>query len=301
MTSVTRAIAGRRSRAASSVPAAPPARPVTEVVATLAGAVGLSGSLLFYFGWARAASTFGYFGVDASAVDLSFRDYVLRSVGSAYWPATVGAAAALLALGGHRLLLDRASARARRIVGITLAGIGGLAALAGIAAVLHAIVFHTDWPVVPVLLLTGTALLRYGPALANKVPMLRADRPAQSGLVAGLLVLLVFWTLSSYAAYRGQRVAEEIATHLSARPAIVVFSGDELLLHGNGVTAVPTGRTGVRYGWCYTGLRLLVRSGDRYLLLPEQWQRGRDPVIVLPALDRIRVEYVRSHTRPACG
>ena len=70
-----------------------------EWVTTVAGATTLVGALLYYFGWARASTTFSYFGIEAEVLGLSFQDYLLRSVRSTYQPLLVVAGVTLGFLG----------------------------------------------------------------------------------------------------------------------------------------------------------------------------------------------------------
>jgi hypothetical protein len=43
-------------------------------------------AILYYFGWARARAQFIYFAVDQKELGLSTTDYLLRSIGGAFWP-----------------------------------------------------------------------------------------------------------------------------------------------------------------------------------------------------------------------
>src|SRR3954447_24345850 len=109
--------------AGSRAPRRPAPRPwnlsrVLELVAGIGGAAGVTGALLYYFGWARSAALFGWFGVDVGVLELSFQDYLLRSVLSAFWPAVAVAVVALLALLAYRLL---ARSRRRVLLGRALA------------------------------------------------------------------------------------------------------------------------------------------------------------------------------------
>jgi hypothetical protein len=300
LTGLQRRVAGGRA------PRRPDRRPwdlarVLEVVAGLGGAAGLTGALLYYFGWARSSALFGWFGVDVGVVKLSFQDYLLRSVGSAYWPfATVGVVA-LLALGVHRILVR---ARGRAALGRALALSGGLLVLVGLAAVARWITFLTTWPVVPTGMLTGVLLLIYGIRLAGPGTVSRT--PVAEALVSWrlpvgvVLVSLTFWSVAGYATYRGVARAEAIAEDLSESPGVLVFSTEELRLVGSGVHTEELGPPDSTYRWCHSGLRLLIGSGGSYFLLPEHWKRGRDSVIVLAEGDRVRVEYMPTRAPTVC-
>jgi hypothetical protein len=277
-----------------------------ETAARVAGLTGLAGALLFYFGWARAASTFSYFGIELDVLDLSFRDYVLRSVGSAYWPAAMALVVLLLGLVVHQVLRQRQNAVA---IGLPLVVLGAIAMALGAAAVGGVVSFRTAWPVVPVLLLSGSVVAAYGAWWLRRRTVMRpvvagADPSGESvvrAIVTMLIVLLGFWTVSSYASYRGLQVAQDLATNLRGRPAVVLLSSKDLHITGSGTLGVEGGDGSTHYRYCYTGLRLLIRSGGRYFLAPEEWRRGRDPVIVVPDSNDVRFDFYKTTTAPRCG
>ena len=45
------------------------------------------------------------------------------------------------------------------------------------------------------------------------------------------------------------------------------------------------------YRYRYVGVRLLTRSGGKYLLLPEEWSRVTGAAIVLPDSPSLRFEF----------
>jgi hypothetical protein len=47
------------------------------------------------------------------------------------------------------------------------------------------------------------------------------------------------------------------------------------------------------YRFRYSGLRLLVHSGDSYFLVPASWPRDHAAVIVLRESESIRFEYAK--------
>ena len=70
------------------------------------------------------------------------------------------------------------------------------------------------------------------------------------------------------------------------RPAAILVCW----LAGTGITAAVSVAP-ARYRHCYTGLRLLLRSGGRFFLLPEHWTPGQAPVLVVAESDSVRVEF----------
>lgn len=104
------------------------------------------------------------------------------------------------------------------------------------------------------------------------------------GMVAGL------WTVYGYAEHVGHRRATEFAADLPAKPGIVIYSAQRISLIGPGVTFEELQDPDSKYHYRYIGFRLLVRSADKFLLLPAQWQHGRDHVIFLQDGNDVRID-----------
>lgn len=104
------------------------------------------------------------------------------------------------------------------------------------------------------------------------------------GLIAGL------WAVGLYGDHVGTRLATDVAAHLSTRPEVAVYSTERIELNGPGIAVAEIKIPDTRYHYRYTGLRLLVRSSDRFLLLPVMWQRRHDRVLLLRDDDKIRVD-----------
>ncbi|MGH7869349.1 MAG: hypothetical protein ACREP9_17360 [Candidatus Dormibacteraceae bacterium] len=151
----------------------------------------------------------------------------------------------------------------------------------------------------PIFLLLAVSLLgyiehlraRYAEALsAVKIPWPTPSSwiyiPAllMVGVVAGL------WITSQYAEYVGTQLATEVVAGLPVRPGITVYSTERIALSGNGVVVKEITGPDVKYRYQYIGLRLLVRSGDKFLLLPSKWQRGRDRVFFLRDDNSVRID-----------
>jgi hypothetical protein len=282
-----------------------PARPAqyyVELIASFAGAAGLFGALLFYFGWTRVAATYRYFGIEIGLLDLSFQDYLLRSIRSTYFPllgiGVLGLGAVLL----HGRIIGFARARA---LGVGLVVLGVVGVLVGLVANVGLVTFRSTWPIVPAILLAGTLACVYGAVLlyrstANATAGTGSIPIAARLLAASVLLLLVFWLVSSYASNRGIRNATAIVRELAARPGVVLLSEQDLHLRGSGLTVQALSGDDAAYRYCYSGLRYLIRSGSRHFLLPEYWQRGRDPVLVIRDSDSIRFEYFSSASSTRC-
>ncbi|GAA3384616.1 hypothetical protein [Cryptosporangium minutisporangium] len=270
-----------------------------EVVTTIAGTVTLTGAILFYFGWARTAAAFGYFGIDLSVLDLSFRDYLLRSVNSAFGVLGTAVGLTLVALLAHRYVLEELQQNPRlvKVLGQVLLGAGALAVLVGVLAAIGLAARLAAWPVAPPALLIGLALGIYGSHLTGRAraeidPTPRTPpAPSMYGLLAVVAVLLIFWTTSSYASYGGNLAARRLAADVDSRPHVVIYSKTDLGLSGPGTSPRSLPRASGRYRFRYDGLRLLIKSGERFFLLPAGWTRARGSVLVIRDSPDIRVEF----------
>ena len=76
-------------------------RTVLETVTSILAPIGVITALLYYFGWVRSGSFFGYFGLDQRVLRLSSQDYLVRSANVAFRPILVLLAVSAAALWGH--------------------------------------------------------------------------------------------------------------------------------------------------------------------------------------------------------
>jgi hypothetical protein len=151
--------------------------------------------------------------------------------------------------------------------------------------------------ILPLLLILSVGLLGYVAYVRSTYPHVFAiTTPSTSpsrtyiltllalGLVAGL------WTVSLYGVQVGSQLAANIAAGLSTRPGVVVYSTERIALGGPGIVVAEIAQPGAKYHFQYTGLRLLVRAPDKFLLLPSRWQHGRDRVLLLRDDNSIRID-----------
>jgi hypothetical protein len=238
-------------------------------------------ALLFYFGWARTRATFGYFGIDVSLLGFSTSDYLLRSVNAAFRPLLVVGLAALVAAALHqrwRGVIQRA-ATPLGIVGVVLVAIG----LSGLV--------WTDWGSelgawLPVCLAAGFGLLAYRVTLVSRRP------GAELVLLSGLAVLGVFWAVSLYAEQVGRDRATAFARSLAAREELVLYSKERLAIQGPGINVTELRFADSAYRFRYAGLRLLLHSDGRYLVLPAGWTHGGAAAFLIPDGAGMRTEVI---------
>jgi hypothetical protein len=263
------------------------------VLAGLASQAVILTAVLFYFGWARAKATYGYFGIDISVLDFSAPDYVLRSVSTAFPLLVATGLAGLAAMIVHERLRPRLPGRAgtadRLARAATWAG-GGLVAAGLALAVALTGPGGSDFPG-PAVLLIGCALIVYGIAIRIRY----GSRDESRFLVAMTMMAAValLWTVTAYADYVGIQVAKQIRAGLPAAAEVTVYSAANLSISGPGISPSRINAPNAEYRFRYSGLRILISSGGHYFLVSRDWQPGKGAVIVLPAADsgNIRVEF----------
>jgi hypothetical protein len=263
-------------------------------------------AILFYFGWVRASTTFGYFGVDVErTVGLSSSDYILRSSTVVFTPLAGLVLLALVILLGFRITDGYLVRPAhRRLLKQVSTGVAIAAAVFLLIA--GVLLLRVSWlggaPVVkPILLAVGALLAGYathlrrlpgGPGRSRQSGGSALFRDLYRGTCVALLVLALFWATSILAYNQGLGVAHTIERTLINRTGVVVYSHDNLFISGRGINVVSLNPSSSTYRLRYTGLRLLARTADGgYLLLPRGWTHtDGNPVYVVSAADGIRVD-----------
>lgn len=291
----SREVSREDSPAAAQVPARRPQGPglagITGAVAWLASQAVVLTAVLFYFGWARAKATYGYFGVDISVLNFSTSDYILHSVDAAFPLLVAVGLLGLAAMILHEQLrpgladVKRADLLAQGAVRVG----GALVAVGFILALYLTGPGGSDfWG--PAVLLIGCALTAYAFAVRNKYGTPNGPWFLVAMASMGLLALL--WTTTAYANYAGTQLAEEIRSGLPSAAEVTVYSAADLVISGPGITMSTIQAPDSMYHFRYSGLRMLVSSGGQYFLLPSGWRQGQGSVIVLPAGGgNIRVEF----------
>jgi hypothetical protein len=252
--------------------------------------------LLYYFGWARTSAEAHQLGLDDSLFGYSTQDYILRSISSMYWPLFIGAAALLIGLFVHGVVTAGLDAtppgtsrvRAARILWATSALLGSLLLVLGIVgardrepsrfvslaapiAVTASIVF---------LAYAAYLLARYEPRFNSSGAALQARSlaPAAWSLIAALLLLSLFWSVSHYAGVRGIDLAVEAERRIASQPDVTIYSAQRLNLQQPVVENYIAG-TDTAYHYVYSGLKLLFRSQNNYFLRPADRSDPRNIII----------------------
>jgi hypothetical protein len=112
-------------------------------------------------------------------------------------------------------------------------------------------------------------------------------------LILVLLAFAVFWNVERLARVVGEEYAAQITANPRQLLAVTIYSPKSLELHLPGVQETRLGNPESAYRYRYDGLRLVQRSGDRYLLMSERWDARTGRVVVLRDSDAIRMEFTR--------
>lgn len=152
--------------------------------------------------------------------------------------------------------------------------------------------------VLPLLLMFGTSVLGYVAHLRSrrpdKFPVATLVLPATPSRVYILTLLALgllggLWAVSLYGNRVGTSRAAEFAHQLQDQPGVTVYSTERLALNGPGITIAEIPQP-AKYHYQYTGLRLLIRAPDKFLLMPAKWQHGRDRIFLLRDDNSIRID-----------
>lgn len=268
-----------------------------------------------WYGYELALARGRYFGLDPTVIDFSTREYVLRSVVAVLGPMLVLLVAVAALMWWHQAvqvalhkLADRPSWRTSlQVAAIGLVLIGIVLVIEGLRAVRSSTVLP-QYPVLRSLLVgAGVLAVTYGAWMfrqAGKKLSTTCSEPrpfvpsravrhwhwAGYGITAAAVIVSLFWAFSVAAEQRGVNDAAELyRTGFSRLPGVVVYSSTRLSI--DGVSEVAVGDKGSTYQWRYSGLRLLVRSKDRYFMVPASWTPGTSSALALDEAPGLRFEF----------
>jgi hypothetical protein len=274
-------------------PAADERRPpdLMKFITSIGSPIALATALLFYFGWVRSEEQAKAFGADASVFAMSTQDYVLRSINVLFFPLILLLLAGLLV---HRLDRNlRIGPLPPWLPGLAQALKFSWAAFLVLGIVLYAVAGRFGDVTLPF----WVALAILGPVYGTVLRRLTTgDRERYSRLTVALLAALVtvtlFWQTERLASLGGEALAQDIQDNMSDRlQSIRLFSAKDLHIAGPGIRTTTFTDANSAYGYEYSGLYLLQRSGDKYFLLTDGWDNDTGRLIVLPDSATIRVEF----------
>jgi hypothetical protein len=297
MAEIDRLDTSPESAAADQAEMAPPrsAADVLYLVTTIGSPIALGTALLVYFGWVRTKVQTQALGYDSSILDFSTTDYILKSINVLSVPLALLLIVALALTGMHQHMVVPASKRVQsRAILLHLArllrmswilwGLVGIVLLPLVAPAPRGFV-------IPISLTLSLLCAVYGRTLQKKLADVEPWSSANKMLVVALLTFAVLWDAERVARTMGEGFAAQIAADPQELIAVTVYSTKSLGIDAPGVLEEKSSRGDTQYPYSYKGLRLLERSGSRYFLINDQWDKNQGRVIVLPETDNIRMEF----------
>jgi len=299
MTSATEPVAPPRNEPAATIQVLTPA--LVAVFTSIASQAALITALLFFYGRVRTGAFYGYFGIGTHALGFSTSDYVIGSLNATLPPVIVCALAILAVLATARHLgqaVDFIQARPHlnraTVIAIAVVIVVCVAVLVNGIVPSSYTAYSRGYPM-PIAVIGIAAAVGVGRRLL--LPGTRwpdsTDR-MWSMAVATFALAGVLWIADLYAGADGEREARDTANTLRSPTStqFVFYSAERLLISGSGVQSNEIVTPGSRYHFQYSNLRLLIRTPSEYIVLPAEWQKGRDPVIVVPADDSVRFDLI---------
>lgn len=258
---------------------------VLSVVSPLA----VGSVLLFYFGWVRTKTEAAALGYDSKILEFTTADYVLRSVNVLSVPIVAILALALVALRAHQWFTTRLGTTGRmRLADVLLRSwLFWLPACVFLALFPPSIIA----PALPPVLTCAVGCALYGDYLRATVQPSRRWTVAIRVVMGTLLVIAVIADTERLARAMGEGFADSVAADPGQLAAVELYSAKDLTLTIPNVTVTRAGGTDPAYRFHYSGLRLLQRSGDKYLLINDGWTRGTGRVLLLRDSSDVRLEF----------
>jgi hypothetical protein len=292
-----------RSPGAGSAKEAPSFKNAVEIFVQLTGTSGVVVALLYYCGLERLDAYYAYFGVDAGSLNFGVTHFLTRSSNVIGTSAGVLAGVVIIGVGFFALLMwllrawGSVDPKARNAAMIVTTGLGVV-----IAAVLVTIMVQAGSSETLLLVLLGAILLMVEVAafswrtyrqLKGGVPLLSSKVVFVRRVAVGIgLIVVVLSLVTGYARRLGLESAEAVANDVGTLPEIVVYSEKEMKIEGVGLKGERIGTKDDAYAFRYENLRLLAHTTDRWVLLPERWQKKSGNVIVLADSSRVRVDFI---------
>ena len=147
--------------------------------------------------------------------------------------------------------------------------------------------------IVPCVIALGVFLVRLSYNLSRTPFAARMRTSFTSRTVTWtLMLLMLFWLAALIAQQRGDAIGANIAADPRRSPAVAIYAETNLKLEGSGVRTTDITSPNSKYRFRHSGLRLLTKAGDTYILLPEGWRSAHsDRVILMVDSSDVRVEF----------
>jgi hypothetical protein len=279
-----------------------------KIVGAVVAPTSLLTALMYYFGRQWATGFFRYLGVHFTVLDLTVQDYLIRSVDGLILPVIIVAGATLVVLWVHRLLLEALPARIRQTVLRVLmpsSFVVGSVLVSLALTNLQTPLLLVSYPELRGLSFSvGVLLLAYAARLVRLLTTKRrAEQRARNtpGAVlitewVALFVLVsvgLFWAVGDYANLVGMGRAQQLEAELQQPGSadVVAYSEKRLNLQAPGIREVTCQYPDAAYRYRYEGLKLVLQSGNQYLLLPRGWTHANGTAILVPRNESVRLEF----------
>jgi hypothetical protein len=280
-------------------------------LATFVAPTTVATSLLFYFGYVTTRSRFDYFGVYLDMTDLSNQSLLLYGLEVIYVPAALAFLAVLAVVAIHgtvRWLLTSEGRDSASLLVALASALGGLLLIGrALVGMLVPGVEEVEFPGTTALMLaTGPALVAYAGWIAGSVAARRttgtrgreaggvtrfaawcagdqASRLRRGALacVVGLAVAGLFWAVHEFAWAYGAGRAYDDAKLMPKRPGVVLEAKERLAALPPGISETPlAGANDQGFRYRYEGMRLLLASGGRLFLVPQDWTSASRTMVV---------------------
>jgi hypothetical protein len=274
------------------------AREALELLSTIVPPVTLITALLFWFGFELVDARSAYFGLGPGTLGFSTTDYLIRGVEAGIVPLIALFLAVLAMVGLHNGAQHvgrrwGATRQFRWLLTATVVG-GALISLAGAYAAFRPLPTPLNWYLLPPTLLAAGPLVTWFVARRLRPRRDSVTRSARitAMAVGGLVLVSLFWATSLYADALGRGRAVQLAASLEAQPRVTVYSEHALAIDPAIATTELLGpEESGRYRYRYDDLRLLIRSAEKYFLVPDDWTRAAGTVLVLLDSPDIRIEF----------
>lgn len=249
-------------------------------------------AVLFYYGYVSSRAQYRYFGLDVDTIGLSTRDYVMRSPQPLLVPLLL-----VPAIGAGLLVVERVLQSRVPLEMLRSATWASTVILGAGLLMLFGYAWIGEWPYYPMV----TPLVLAAGLLALVWCWRRTGgRPTTVALALIAVAVCVFWATATLAQWTGLGAAQRTARNLDQLPAVVMDTRERLYLGltpDSGVTESDVSGAGVAeedqaFRYRYRGLRLLIQSGDRMFLVPEQWTPSNSTLLVETADVRVRFRFV---------
>jgi vancomycin permeability regulator SanA len=269
-------------------------REVLEWLSLVVPIVTIVTALLFWFGWTATDSRYEYLGIESSTLGLTTTDYVLRSADGIFVPATITLFIVLVSAAIHAVvstaIREGWATLPLRVASIAAVLIGLASTVLGTVWMFNGAPANTYYLLRPILLGGGVLTLAY--SIRVLVRVRSSSSPGRAGwerigawASAAIVLLMVFWAFSLYAHALGRGRAYTFANQLDKQPAAIVYSTHDLALAGHEEV------TDSYFRYRYSGFRMVMKAGDKYVLLSEGWTRENGRAVLIDDTASVRIEF----------